>query len=987
LKMNDVSPDKERNNLKSSGNDDGSGKIKLQRSVSLLNGITIIIGCIIGSGIFVSPKGVHEHSGSVGLSMIIWIFGGLFAALGAYCYAELGTLIRKSGGDYAYITEAFGPFVGFIRLWIEAIVIRPCSATITALTFAKYALVPLFGDCQQVYAEPMLALIITLINCYSVRWATFIQDILTYAKIVALVLIIMTGLVMAFLTSSGSFDNIFHGTSNDAGEISLALYSGLFAYNGWNYLNFIVEELKNPKKNLPLAIAISCSLVTVIYCLTNLAFYAVISPKEFLEADATAMTFANKVYGSFAWIMPIFVAFATVGSCNGVILTASRLFFVGGREGQMPQALTLISLKYITPVPAVILTGLLSCVFLLLSSNIYSLINYIQIVNWLAISLAMLSLFQLRRKLPDAPRTIKVNLVFPFVFLVGCLFLVVVPIVAAPIDTIIGLGITFTSVPIYFLFIKHRPEVLSNFSSNVSVFMQKFFLAVPEEAEEELQMTTASTFDMSTIYMSDSLLETGIHVSASIASHQANCTRLKCHQMASVQSFCFAAKEISAKSRPDSQLAIVSDSKIKDPAEFEIHLSEDQCKKDENGKNKTDIHDSGELKLERSITLLNGVNIIIGVIIGSGIFISPKGVQEKAGSVALSLILWVCGGIFAALGSYCYSELGTLISDSGGDYAYIRKAYGPMIAFIRLWVEVIIIRPCSIAVISLTFSKYILVLVFQNCPIPEYTEPLLACCLILLLTWINSVSVRWSTRIQDVTTYAKLLALVLVIITGLVMLFITNSGSFDDAFSGTSMNAGDISLSLYSALFAYNGWNYLNFIVEEIQNPKRNLPLAIAISCTTVTVIYTLTNVAFYAVIPPDEFLATDATATTFAEKVYGPAAWIMPIFVALSTIGSCNGTILTTSRLYFVGAREGQMPETMTLISMKHRTPFPATVITVKHKASNIRYSFLLFSFAKSEHIYADKLCPSRQLARYCSGYVMRVSLSSNNAKCTKSD
>ncbi|KRY20391.1 Y+L amino acid transporter 1, partial [Trichinella patagoniensis] len=857
LKMNDLSPEKKMNNLKSDDDDGGDGKIKLQRSVSLLNGITIIIGCIIGSGIFVSPKGVHEHSGSVGLSMIIWIFGGLFAALGAYCYAELGTLIRKSGGDYAYITEAFGPFVGFIRLWIEAIVIRPCSATITALTFAKYALVPLFGDCQQVYAEPI--------------WATFIQDILTYAKIIALVLIIVTGLVMAFLTSSGSFDNIFDGTSTDAGEISLALYSGLFAYNGWNYLNFIVEELKNPKRNLPLAIAISCSLVTVIYCLTNLAFYAVISPKEFLEADATAMTFANKVYGSFAWIMPIFVAFATVGSCNGVILTASRLFFVGGREGQMPQALTLISLKYMTPVPAVILTGLLSCVFLLLSSNIYSLINYIQIVNWLAISLAMLSLFQLRRKLPDAPRTIKVNLIFPFVFLVGCLFLVVVPVVAAPIDTIIGLGITFTSVPIYFLFIKHRPEVLSNFSSSVSMFTQKFFLAVPEEGEEELQMTTT----------------------------------------------------------PDSQLAIVSDSKLKDPADTEIHLNEDQCKKGENGKNKTDIHDSGELKLERSITLLNGVNIIIGVIIGSGIFISPKGVHEKAGSVGLSLILWVCGGIFAALGSYCYSELGTLISDSGGDYAYIRKAYGPMIAFIRLWVEVIIIRPCSIAVISLTFSKYILVLVFQNCPIPEYAEPLLACCLILLLTWINSQSVRWSTRIQDVTTYAKLLALVLVIITGIVMLFITNSGSFDDAFSGTSMNAGDISLALYSALFAYNGWNYLNFIVEEIQNPKRNLPLAIAISCTTVTVIYTLTNVAFYAVIPPHEFIATDATATTFAEKVYGPAAWIMPVFVALSTIGSCNGTILTTSRLYFVGAREGHMPETMTLISMKHRTPFPATIIT----------------------------------------------------------
>ncbi|KRX20925.1 Y+L amino acid transporter 1 [Trichinella nelsoni] len=828
LKMNDLSADKKRNNLKSDDDDDGDGKIKLQRSVSLLNGITIIIGCIIGSGIFVSPKGVHEHSGSVGLSMIIWIFGGLFAALGAYCYAELGTLIRKSGGDYAYITEAFGPFVGFIRLWIEAIVIRPCSATITALTFAKYALVPLFGDCQQIYAEPMLAccllLIITLINCYSVRWATFIQDILTYAKIIALVLIIVTGSVMAFLTSSGSFDNIFDETSTDAGEISLALYSGL---------------------NLPLAIAISCSLVTVIYCLTNLAFYAVISPKEFLEADATAMTFANKVYGSFAWIMPIFVAFATVGSCNGVILTASRLFFVGGREGQMPQALTLISLKYMTPVPAVILTGLLSCVFLLLSSNIYSLINYIQIVNWLAISLAMLSLFQLRRKMPDAPRTIKVNLIFPFVFLVGCLFLVVVPVVAAPIDTIIGLGITFTSVPIYFLFIKHRPEVLSNFSSSVSMFTQKFFLAVPEEGEEELQMTTTKNSK-------------------------------------------------SLRHRPDSQLAIVSDSKLKDPADTEIHLNEDQCKKGEKGKNKTDIHDSGELKLERSITLLNGVNIIIGVIIGSGIFISPKGVHEKAGSVGLSLILWVCGGIFAALGSYCYSELGTLISDSGGDYAYIRKAYGPMIAFIRLWVEVIIISTVNVD----KFTERSMV--YSN-----------SRCHNICKTFSTCVSHNYR---RSYAFYKK---------------FVANSGSFDDAFSGTSMNAGDISLALYSALFAYNGWNYLNFIVEEIQNPKRNLPLAIAISCTTVTVIYTLTNVAFYAVIPPHEFLATDATATTFAEKVYGPAAWIMPVFVALSTIGSCNGTILTTSRLYFVGAREGHMPETMTLISMKHRTPFPATIIT----------------------------------------------------------
>jgi L-type amino acid transporter 8 len=455
----------------------------------------VIVGCIIGSGIFISPKGVHENILSVGWSMVIWVICGLFSAIGAYCYAELGTFIRESGGDYAYVLAAFGPMMGFIRMWIECIIVRPCTITAVAMTFATYILQPIYPFCELPFLAPQLLaagviVLLALINCLSVKFVTVVQNAFTIAKLAALALIIGTGIVLLLIGDPyrDSFENAFELPPVTAGQIALAFYSGLWAYNGWNYLNFITEELINPTRNLPLAIFISCGLCTLVYCLANLAFYAGTSVDELLESKAIAVTFADKYYGPASFIMPILVAGSCFGTVNGVMLTSSRLFFVAGRKQHMPVVLSYINPYWKTPIPAVLFTAFLSLAYLLLSDNIYTLINYVQIVNWLAIGIATAGLLWLRVKKPPSKfeRPLKVNLIFPIIFLLGCAFLVIFPVIQAPLDTAIGIGIMLTGIPVYFVFVRLQDKIpfLGHLMDEATLFTQKLLLVIPTDKKE-----------------------------------------------------------------------------------------------------------------------------------------------------------------------------------------------------------------------------------------------------------------------------------------------------------------------------------------------------------------------------------------------------------------------------------------------------------------------------------------------------------------------
>ncbi|PIK41478.1 putative b(0,+)-type amino acid transporter 1 isoform X2 [Apostichopus japonicus] len=443
---------------------------------------------MIGSGIFISPKGVLRQTNSVGMSLVVWAVCGAVAMLGSLSYAELGTMMPTSGGEFSYMKDGFGPPLAFMYSWVAVLLIKTSSLSAISTVFGQYAAEAFYSspECPPpVYVIKMLTVtaivLLIVINCISSKSATSLQVAMTAAKLFALVLIICVGIVRIFqghteyISPSVSFD----GSSTRIFAYGIAFYQGLWAYDGWNQLNYAVEELQNPYKNLPRAVMIGIPLVTIVYLLTNIAYFTVLSPDDLLASNAVAVTFANRMLGPMAWIIPLCVCFSTFGASNGILFTAARLAMVCSREGHMISIVSMVNVHRKTPMAALIFEGVIAIV-MVIPNDFDSLVNYFSFTSWMFYGLSCLAHIVLRFTHPEWKRPIRIPLVIPLLVVIFSIYLVLAPVIDDPsLPWLFAALFVLAGLFLYFPFVKMGLRIKP--FDYITLFMQQLLQSAPSK--------------------------------------------------------------------------------------------------------------------------------------------------------------------------------------------------------------------------------------------------------------------------------------------------------------------------------------------------------------------------------------------------------------------------------------------------------------------------------------------------------------------------
>lgn len=439
--------------------------LEKQKRLGLFDGLSLCIGLQIGSGIFSSPTQVGINSGSVGASLLIWLVAGLLAWTGASSYAELGATIPLNGSSQAYLRHIYGPIPSFLFAWAAVVILKPGSAAIIAIIFGEYIAKTIPGPASDSWwLRKLLAFValvaVTSINGFSTKLGAKTGNVFLVIKIFLLVALIALGVagsivlrgkpdlpVSALVATKGS---LFEGSSHDIGRYAIALYAGLWAYDGWDNVTYVSAEMKNPRKDLPRVVHIALPVVIAAYLLANVSYYAVLSQEEFSNSSTVTLAMAKKIMGNWgALVFAIMIAFSCLGALNATIFTYARLIYTSAKDGFFPSVFSHTHLKRGTPLNSLVLSACFTTVFILVG-EFHSLVTFYGLAAYLFYFWTVLGVVVLRVREPSLDRPYKTFITTPILFCCVALFLVSRTVFERPLESLYATLFILLGIPIYY---------------------------------------------------------------------------------------------------------------------------------------------------------------------------------------------------------------------------------------------------------------------------------------------------------------------------------------------------------------------------------------------------------------------------------------------------------------------------------------------------------------------------------------------------------
>jgi basic amino acid/polyamine antiporter, APA family len=439
--------------------DISSSQPGLRKELNLFDIAAIVVGTIIGSGIFLLPSFIAAQLNSLAAVMLVWAVGGILTVFGALSLAELSSIYPGAGGLCTYLRHAYGPLPAFLYAWGLLLMIHSGTIAALAVAFGLYAgqILPL-NTAKEKMLSAVCILALTTVNCLGIRGGKRVQNLIAIAKISGLSVIII------LLAVKGSRPmHLFKTSANTSGSpafslagFGVALVAVLWAYEAWHVVSFVAGEVKRPKLDLPRGLFYGTAFVMLVYLAANLGYYHVLSPAEIRGSNAVAALAVGKLLGATARsLISLLILISILGSMNGMILTGPRVYYAMARDGIFPRVFGRISDQYRTPTLALIVQGAWAAV-LAVSGSYQQLFTDVIFTAWIFYGLAVAAVVVLRHTQPqlDRPFCVPGYPWVPLLFCTAATGLVLNTAIEQPGGALIGLGLVATGMPVYLVSVR-----------------------------------------------------------------------------------------------------------------------------------------------------------------------------------------------------------------------------------------------------------------------------------------------------------------------------------------------------------------------------------------------------------------------------------------------------------------------------------------------------------------------------------------------------